>query len=438
MKNRINTAQFEMSRPQKNGLLGVMGFGVLCMIIIMITDGPGMPRFWSNFLLNSVFFTGIGFVALFAMSSMITAYSGWHVAFKRVWEAYSLFLIVGLVLMLIIIIGIFGGFHYLYEWADKDVVAGDKILIGKSGFLNPVMYTLFTIIFVGGGYWFASRMRALSLEEDRSAAGDYSAYGKLKRYAAGFLPFGAFISVVAIWLWIMSVDAHWYSTIFAWYATSSWFVAFLCLTVLLLYYLKYLGYFPEINANHFHDLGKYIFAFSIFWAYLWFSQYMLIWYGNIGEETIYFKTQLTEYRMMFFVNLILNFLIPFFVLIRNDTKRKIGTMVFASIILLFGHWLDFFLMIKPGVNQTYQMMTGGEGFSSAVGGSLEAAGTMVAEAAQSSEFINGFTFPGVLDIGVFLGFLALFVYFAMIQLGKAKLSPVGDPYIGESFHHHVQ
>src|SRR5699024_3223358 len=139
------------------------------------------------------------------------------------------------------------------EWADKDVVSSDKVLTGKSSFLNPVMYTLSTIVFVGGAYWFASRMRALSIEEDRRGIRDYSAYAKLKRYAAGFLPFGAFISVVAIWLWIMSVDAHWYSTIFAWYATSSWFVAFLCLTVLLLYYLKHLGYFPEINANHFHD-----------------------------------------------------------------------------------------------------------------------------------------------------------------------------------------
>jgi len=438
MKNRTNTAQFEMTQNQRTTLFAIMGFGVLCMLITMISDGAGMPRFWSNFLLNSVFFTGIGFVSLFAMSAMITAYSGWHVAFKRIWEAYSMFLIVGLVLMLVSIVGIFGGFHYLYEWADKEIVAGDKVLTGKASFLNPVMYSLSTIVFIGGSYWFASRMRSLSIQEDALAVGDYSAYHKIKRYAAGFLPFGAFISIVAIWQWIMSVDANWYSTIFAWYATSSWFVAFLSMTILLLYYLKHLGYFTEVTAEHFHDLGKYLFAFSIFWTYLWFSQYMLIWYGNIGEETIYFKTQLTEHRMLFFVNLIINFVIPFFVLIRNDTKRKIGTMVFSSIILLFGHWLDFFLMVKPGVKNTYQNITG-SGIAGASSDSSEAVGAMVADGAKAaSTFVDGFTFPGVLDIGVFLGFLALFVYFVMKQLGKANLSPVGDPYIGESFHHHVE
>lgn len=412
---------FEISQKQRNVLFGFMGLGILCMLITMFLDDPGLPRFWSNFLLNSVFFTGISFVALFTMSTFIIAYSGWHVGFKRVWEAYSLFLIVGLGLMLIIIIGIFGGFHHLYHWTDKAALEVDKILAGKTGFLNPVMYTLLTLLFVGGSYWFARNLRRLSIAEDSQALGDFSLHSKIKRYAGAYIPFGAFISSAILWMWVMSVDAHWYSTLFAWYATSSWFVAFLCLTVLLLYYLKHVGYFTHVNVEHIHDLGKYIFAFSIFWAYLWFSQYMLIWYGNIGEETVYFKTRVTHYKFLFYINLIINFVIPFIVLMRNDTKRKIGTMVFASIVLLLGHWMDFFLMVKPGVHETYK----------------EAAGQVIAEGA-SSGFVSGFTFPGLLDIGVFLGFLALFVYFAMLQLAKASLFPKGDPYIGESLHHHVQ
>src|SRR5690625_7210687 len=115
MKNRTNTAQFEMTQNQRTTLFAIMGFGVLCMLITMVSDGAGVPRFWSNFLLNSVFFTGIGVVSLFPMSAMITAYCGWHVAFKRIWEAYSMLLNVGLVLVLVIIVGIFGRGGHLYE-----------------------------------------------------------------------------------------------------------------------------------------------------------------------------------------------------------------------------------------------------------------------------------------------------------------------------------
>lgn len=435
--------QFEFTSKQKTFLFGFMGLGVLCMIIIFITDDALAPRFWSNFLLNTVFFTGIAFIALFSIASMVTAYSGWQTAFKRVWEAYAQFLIVGLILMLIIIIGMFGGFHHLYHWADADSVANDELLQGKSGFLNKVTYTIVTVIVLGVWYFFARKIQQLSLEEDRLATGDYSAYRRIKKYAAAFLPIAAVTSAVVIWLWVMSVDAHWYSTLFAWYATSSWFVAMLAMTILTLLYLKSIGYFPMVSVEHFHDLGKYLFGFTIFWAYLWFSQYLLIWYANIGEETIYFHNQRTNYPVLFYGNLVVNFVVPFFVLMRNDTKRKLGTMVLASIIILFGHWADFFLMIKPGVLHTYHELMGhGEGGHSLMGEVSEQSAKLVSDAGGHgaeavSTFVNGFTFPGFLDVGMFLGFLAFFMYFVMVQLTKTRLEPVGDPYIGESIHHHV-
>lgn len=436
--------QFQFTSKQKNFLYGFMGLGLLCMIIILFTDDALAPRLWSNLLLNSVFFTGIAFIALFSISAMVTAYSGWHVVFKRVWEAYAQFLIVGLILMVIVIIGMFGGFHHLYHWADAASVEADEILQGKSGFLNKGFYTIATIIIIGGWYFFAHRMRALSIEEDQSDTGDYSAYVRIKKYAAGFLPVAAVTSAVAIWLWVMSVDAHWYSTLFAWYATSSWFVAMLAMTILTLLYLKNIGYFPSVTVEHFHDLGKFVFGFSIFWTYLWFSQYLLIWYGNVGEETIYFHNQRSNYPVMFYGNLVINFVVPFFLLMRNDTKRKTGTLIVSSVIVLFGHWMDFFLMVKPGVLHTYHELAGaGEGGHSLLGAVSEQSARLVADTGGHggeavSTFVSGFTLPGFLDVGVFLGFLAFFMYFALIQLTKARLEPVGDPYIGESIHHHVQ
>lgn len=435
--------QFQFNSKQKSILYGFMGLGLLCMAIIFFTDEAYAPRFWSNFLLNTVFFTGIGFLALFSMSAMITAYSGWQTVFKRIWEAYAQFLVVGLVLMIIVIVGLLGGFHHLYHWADPASVAADEILIGKSAFLNRGVYVIATIVILASWYFFAWKMRALSVAQDQRDFDDYSTYKQIKKYAAGFLPVAAVTSAIAVWLWVMSVDAHWYSTLFAWYATSSWFVAMLALTILTLIYLKSIGYFQDVSAEHLHDLGKYLFAFSVFWTYLWFSQYMLIWYGNIGEETIYFNNQRDNYPAMFYGNLIINFALPFLILLRNDTKRKKGTLVLVSIIVLFGHWMDFFLMIKPGVLHTYHEVVGhGSAGHSLLNDGVGMSAQMVADAGGHgaeavSSFVAGFTFPGLLDIGVFLGFLAFFLYFVMIQLTKSKLVPQGDPYIGESFHHHV-
>lgn len=346
----MNTFQF--AGKQKNFLIGLMALGVLCLTLTWFNDDELHTRFWSNILLNSVFFTGIAFIAVFGISAFTMTYSGWYTVFKRVWEAYGLFLIVGLGLMAIIILGIWLHWHHLYHWANAEAVAGDEVLSGKKGFLNLVWYGGGTFLIGGVWYLFARKFRSLSLDEDANGTNKFRHHRKLRNFASMFLPIGGFTSAAILWLWVMSVDAHWYSTMFAWYATASLFVSMLSLTVLILVYLKSKGYYKQVTTEHLHDLGKYIFAFSIFWTYLWFSQFMLIWYGNNGEETIYFFERRENYFVMFWANLIINFLMPFLVLMRNDTKRKTGSLVFAASIVFFGHWLDFFLMIKPGVRIT--------------------------------------------------------------------------------------
>ncbi len=438
--------QFTFENRERTILIAFMILGVVCLGVTYLVDDAYHTRFWSNFLHNSVFVTGIGFLALFFLCASIIAFSGWHVVFKRVWEAYSQFIIVGLGLMIVVVAGLWMHSHHLYHWADPTAVESDPILKHKSSFLNPMTYTLMTILIVGVWYFFARKIRSLSLEEEEVSKFDFEIHKKKTRvWAAIFLPLAGFSSAAVIWQWVMSVDAHWYSTLFAWYCTISWFVTMLCVTVLTLIYLKGKGYYEQVTPDHLHDLGKYIFGFSIFWTYLWFSQYMLIWYGNIGEETIYFKMRREDYPVIFYANLVINFVLPFFILLRNDTKRKTGSMAFISVVLILGHWLDYFLMIKPGVMHTLHEMSG-HGHSSAdhaeeahhtaadVSGH---AGDAAAHGDQVAEALVGFTYPGLLELGTFLGFAALFAYIFLNHLSKAPLVPERDPYIDESLHHHV-
>ena len=448
--------QFTFEGRQKSVLAGLMVLGLICMVITFFTDDALHTRFWTNYLHNTVFFTGISFISLFILAAFTSAYAGWHIVMKRVWEAFSLFLPVGLVLLLVLVGGVWLDYHHLYHWAADgltdvtNVDTYDRIIAGKSGFLNKGWYTFGTIIIVSIWSFFAYRLRALSVQEDKEGTGDnYAIHRKIKVTSAIFLPIAAFTSCAMVWQWIMSIDAHWYSTMFAWYTTASWLVSALALTILLLIYLQSKGYYSNVTGEHYHDIGKYLFGFSVFWTYLWFSQYMLIWYANNGEETVYFNTRIDHYTVIWYGNLIMNFVLPFLILMRNDTKRKFGSLGFVSVLVLFGHWVDFFMMIKPGalINaQEHLAHAGGHGDhgghgTEAAHGAADHGGhgaeAMVEHVETATEFMMGFTIPGLLEVGTFLGFGAMFLFFAFSKLSQASLTPEHDPYLGESLHHHV-
>ena len=449
-----------------------MGF-VLLVISYFVDGGEGHHmRFWTNLLHNATFFTGIAFIACFAYGAFTTAYAGWFVQFKRVWESFGMFILPGLFLFGVLIVGLWLHSHHMYHWNDATAIEEDGLLNHKSAFLNPVWYTGATIVFLGIYYWIISTIRRISIDEDVNGTTEYRHHRRIKKWAAPLIAAVGFTSPFLIWQWIMSLDAHWYSTMFAWYASASLFVAMIAMTIMLLIYLKSRGYYPGITNEHFHDLGKYLFAISIFWTYVWFSQFMLIWYGNVGEETIYFRERMDSYPVLFWGNLLLNFIMPFFILMRNDTKRKAGTLFFASAIVFFGHWVDFFNMIKPGARLTLIEMSEGHGgnhgeehatmdgaahdvshdgdhaadhagdhgddhatLSSAA--QLGAAGHAEHAGHGPKEFKAGYTLPGLLEIGIFLGFTGGFLFFVLNSLSKAPLEPKRDPYFEESLHHHT-
>ena len=485
---------YRMASGTRTLLLGGIALGVVCLVLSFFFDPVDAAngshfhsRFWSNWLHNSTFFLGVSFLSLFLVAAKVLIYSGWHTVFKRVWEAYAQFLPVAIGLFIPIVAGLFLHWHHLYHWSDFDP-AGDALLAGKSAFLNPIWYTAAALGVVAVWYFaFAIPLRKLSIEEDERGTDAYAQHRRMRTVAGIFVPIAAFSSAAVVWLVVMSIDAHWYSTLFAWYATASWLVSAVGLTIVLLIFLKTLGYFGQVTTEHLHDLGKYMFAFSIFWTYLWFSQFMLIWYGNVGEETVYFQTRMDEFPVLFWANLAINFILPFFVLMPNTTKRKYGPLAFVAIMVVFGHWLDYFQMIKPGVLETtvHAAHAGGHTDEAAIGmtdadaghsseahtdvdqhtglstteyvgdeGVTDTYGMTGVDGEEDamedhagdehsdghhgeSHFYAGFTIPGLIEIGTFIGFLSLFFLVALTALAKARLVPWRDPYLEESLHHHV-
>ena len=354
--NLTNT-QFVFESKTRTVLIGGMVLGAICLGLSAWHDDQYLTRFWTNYLHNSVYFTGIAFMSLFFLAAQITAFGGWNTAVKRVWESMSQFLWVGIALLAVLVFGVWGHFHHLYLWntpgiTDPNSTYYDKIIAGKSGFLNPAFYTFAVLLVPVIWYFWGRNLRQASVDQDTQETESLHFYKKQRKWAASFLPLGGFLSTVFLWQSIMSVDPHWYSTMFAWYSMVSVWLGSISMTIMLIIYLKSKGYMEYVNRSHLHDLGKFLFGISVFWTYLWFDQFMLIWYANNGEETVYFNERMTYYPVLFWGNLLMNFVTPFFILMRNDTKRKFGTMFFVALIVFFGHWWDFFYMIKPGARLT--------------------------------------------------------------------------------------
>ena len=378
---------------------------IALMVIGAISIGYGFStgdtvRAWANLLISNFYFMAIALGATFFLAVQFVAEVGWSVQIKRVLMAMGRYLpFAGLFLILIFAFG----HHDLYSWThpenyDKASEHYDKILVGKSGWLNMTFFSIRLVLYALIWSGMAFLIRRESLREDE--IGGYTHYNKASRLSAIFLVFFAVSSSTSAWDILMSVDPHWFSTLFGWYTFAGMFVTSLTVTTLLILYLKKKGYLPNVNENHIHDLGKFMFAFSIFWTYLWFSQFMLIWYANLPEEVVYFMQRQGHYKPFFIANLLINFFCPFLVLMTRDAKRMNGLLVFIGFVMLVGHWIDVYLMVMPG--------TVGE---------------------------NGHI--GIQEIGTTCFFAGMFIYVFFHSLAQAPLIPKNHPMLKESYHFEI-
>ncbi len=354
-------------------------------------------RPWAAVYVAAFFFFMIALGVLAFNAIQRAAQAGWSPLLFRVMEGITSYLVPGGIIMFILLACSVAHFNHLFVWMDPEVVAHDELLQGKSGFLNGTFFLIRAAIFLGGWIFYREYTRRLSLAQDE--ANDDSNFLKNFRASAGFLVFYLVTESMMSWDWIMSVDPHWFSTLFGWYIFASMFVSGITVIAMVTIYLKSKGLLQDVNNSHIHDLAKFMFGISIFWTYLWFSQFMLIWYSNIPEEVTYYITRIADFKLPFFGMIVMNFLFPVLILMNSDFKRLNWFVLMAGVVILAGHYLDIFNAIMPST-------------------------------------VGDQWFIGFPEIGSILFFAGIFIFWIFRALSKAPLQPKRNPFIEESKHFH--
>ena len=360
-------------------------------------------RPWSALYVAAFFFFMIALGVLAFYAVQYAAQAGWSPLLLRVMEGITAYMLPGaLIVLLIASLSHFIGHDAIFNWMNPDMVDPDsekfdKLVSGKKGWLNYWGFLIRGLIFVGGWYLYRRFSRKFSIAQDE--ANDNKNFKKTFRISAAFLVFFLYTESMMSWDWIMSVDPHWFSTLFGWYVLAGMMVCGITVIAMITIYLKSKGLLPKVNDSHIHDLAKFMFGFSIFWTYLWFSQFMLIWYSNIPEEVTYFVTRFQDYQLPFLGMVAMNFVFPLLVLMNSDYKRIPWFVIMAGIVILVGHYIDIFNMIMPA--------TVGDQWS-----------------------------IGIPEIGSILLFAGLFIFIVFTALTKAPLEPKRNPFIKESEHFH--
>ncbi len=385
------TLNFEISSAAKRLLFGSMavGFAVFLAGLFLAPE-----RIWPNFLIAEYYLIGLGLGATFFIAIQYTTNSGWATAIRRIPEAMSSTLSIAGLGVLVLIFGI----HTLYEWSHETVVAQDSILMAKRAWLNEPFFIFRLIVYFAIWIGLSRLIANNSYRQDSDA--DLAHTHRNVRNSAIFILVGAYTFCLASIDLLMSLQPHWYSTVFGFLNIAGMFLSSLAMIAILLVVLRRAGYSHIFTSDHLQTVGNMMLTFCTFWVYMWVSQHMLIWYSNIPEETSYYIFRhFGGWGTLSLLNVVLNWLLPFFVLMPRVAKRHDKTMFQVSVVILIGHWLDLYIMVMPTVYGAHPTLN-------------------------------------IWEIGPIVGVLALFFWIVLRKLGKHSLVPVNDPYLVESLPQH--
>ena len=376
------------------GILIAIGAGTF--VYGFLTD-PG--RTWANYLINNYYFFSIAMGGIFFLVIQYISQSGWSSGFIRVPEAMSTYIPFAGVFFLLL----YFGMHDIYHWTHEEAVSGDALLQHKAAFLNIPFFFIRMIIYFALWIILIRILRKLSLKGDQLDPGDMdgiiSLFNKSELYSKILIFILAITFSISAIDCIMSIDVHWYSTIFALKNLIAAFLHGVSILILIVFILYRRGYFPFLNKFHLHDFARYLFMLSVVWGYFWFAQFMIIWYANIPEETVYYFVRWQGgWQVLFFLEIAINWAIPFMVLLPMKTSRNMSVITLVIFCLIIGQYIDLFVQVIPGT--------------------------------------TGILKFGWTEIGCFLGYAGLFAFIIAASLSKLKIYPPNHPYLEESLNHH--
>lgn len=375
-----------LSVPMRAVLAALVVAAAAIAIVAAVT---GSERVWPAYLVGAVFALTIalGGVVFVAINHLTNA--AWSSPIRRVPEALAAYLPIGAIAMLVTLFGA----GSLYEWTHPGVIADTGATAFKAGWLQLPFFAVRMVVVLGLWVLFTVLLRRESLRQDHVPG--------IAATMRSRVISGAFMVVLAITItaasvdWLMSIQPHFYSTLYGWYVFAGVFASGLAAVAVLTVWLRSRGVLPNVSDEHLHNLGKMVFAFATFWAYLWFCQYMLIYYANLPEEGVYYASTLATPggETMFFVNVILGWLVPFVLLLGRGAKRDPRWLVVGSLAVIAGHYVDIATIVLPPTVHT--------------------------------------SLPGVVDVAVLVGFASLVLLIVDRGLKGAAIVPVYDPYLEE-------
>jgi len=380
-----------ISSKFKIAAFSLMGIGLIAFIYAF-TIHP--ERGWANLLINNYYFIALAVGATFYLALQNVTQSHWSSGFNRIPYAIANFFPVLFVLMIPVVLF---GMHSLYHWSHEDAVAHDAILQHKAPFLNVPFFIIRYLIYFAVWIGLTQLLRKFTFKED--LVGGLKYFEKTEFFSKVYIFSIAFTFSLASFDWIMSIDAHWFSTIFAVRNFVMGFYHAIVLILLVIILMNKSGYFPYLNKYHLKDYSKYIFVLSIIWAYTWFSQYILIWYANLPEETIYYMPRTKgEFTSLFYTEFFVNWFLPFLLLLIGKVTSSKNLLMVLMVILLLGQYVDVYMQVTVGTLHHLNI--------------------------------------GFIEIGGFLGYIGLFGYVLAWSLSKRPLVSKNHPLIEESINHH--
>ncbi len=332
----------------------IKGRNVIAFLILLSWTGAiagyflNPDRFFQSYLVGFLNATLIPLGCLFFVMVMYLTGSAWSVTVRRFFETASATIPVAAILILPVL----AGSHTLFEWTHADHVAHDALLQGKAPWLNINGFTIRSFVYIAIWSVIALKIYSNSTKQDKTHS--VAQMDSSSRWAApGLLV--TFLSVsFASFDWVMSLNPHWFSTIFGIYFYADGGRACMAAILLICVAFRRIGVLREsITVEHYHDLGKWMFALTIFWAYIAFSQYLLIWYANLAEETVFYMARVVgSWRWVSLVLLVGAFIVPFFALLPRRAKRNLSSLVFMAIWTLAFCYIDVYWLVMPNFDKS--------------------------------------------------------------------------------------